>query len=68
LNKELRWKDWKAEVAKLDGNMAYNFFHYLWTKEGSNIDKVSRKAIQVEELFNFTLDLRKQLALTKDGL
>ncbi|WP_204743208.1 DUF2625 domain-containing protein [Pseudocnuella soli] len=66
--KDLRWTDWKPEVAKLDGNMAYNFFPFLWTKEGKDINKVSRKAIPVEEQFNFTLDMRKQLGLTKNGL
>ena len=66
--KELRWTDWQAEVAKLDGNMAYTFFPYLWTKEGKDINKVSRKPISVEEQFSFTLDMRKQLGLAKNGL
>ncbi len=66
--KELRWTDWKADVTKLDGNKAYNFFPYLWTKEGKDVNKVSRKAISVEEQFSFTLDMRKQLGLTKNGL
>lgn len=66
--KELRWSDWKADVAKLDGNKAFNFFSYLWTKEGKDINKVSRKTISVEEQFGFTLDMRKQLGLTKNGL
>ena len=66
--KELRWNGWKIEVAKLDGNMTYNFFPYLWTKEGKDINKVSRKPIPVEEQFSFTLDMRKQLGLTKNGL
>jgi hypothetical protein len=66
--KELRWTDWKAEVAKLDGNKAYNFFPYLWTQEGKDINKVSRKPISVEEQFSFTIDMRKQLGLAKNGL
>jgi len=66
--KTIRWKDWKIEVAKLDGNSTYNFFSFLWTKEGKDINKVSGKAIPVEEQFSFTLDMRKQLGLTKNGL
>ena len=66
--KELRWTDWKADVAKLDGNKAFNFFPFLWTKEGKDINKVSKKPISVEEQFSFTLDMRKQLGLTKNGL
>ncbi len=66
--KDLRWTDWKTEVAKLDGNMTNNFFPYLLTKEGKDINKVSRKAIPVEEQFGFILDLLKQLGMTKNGL
>lgn len=66
--KELRWADWKEDVEKLDGNKAYNFFPYLRTKEGKDINKVSRRPISVEEQFSFTLDMRKQLGLTKNGL
>lgn len=66
--KELRWSDWKTEVAKLDGNMTFNFFPYLWTKEGKDINKVSRRAIPVDEQFKFTIDMRRQLGLTKNGL
>ena len=66
--KDLRWTNWRQEVTKLDGNMTYNFFPYLWTKEGKDINKISRKPILVEEQFHFTLDMRKQLGLSKNGL
>lgn len=66
--KDLRWNEWKIEVAKLDGNLSYNFFPYLWTKEGKDINKVSKKSIPVEEQFGFILNMRKQLGLTQNGL
>lgn len=66
--KNLRWNNWRREVAMLDGNMMYNFFPPLWTTEGKDINKVSRKPITAEEQFSFTLDMRKQLGLTKNGL
>ena len=66
--KDLRWKGWEEEVSKLDGNKAYNFFPFLWTKEGKDINKVSRRPISVEEQFSFTLEMRKQLGLTSNGL
>lgn len=66
--KNLRWNGWKNEVAKLDGNKTYNFFPPLWTKEGKDVNKTSRKVIPVEEQFSFTLDMRKQLGLSKNGL
>ena len=66
--KGLRWTGWQTEVVKLDGNKTYNFFPYLWTKEGNDINKVSRKVIPIEEQFSFMLDMRKQLGLIKNGL
>ncbi|WP_207632800.1 DUF2625 domain-containing protein [Foetidibacter luteolus] len=63
----LRWTNWKEEVSKLDGNMVYNFYPFLWTKEGKDINKVSRKAIPVEEQYSFEMDMRKQLGLTING-
>lgn len=57
----LRWKEWKDEVSKLDGNSVYNFFPFLWTKEGQDINKVSRKIVPIEEQYNFLLDMGKQL-------
>jgi len=57
-----------TEVAKLDGTNTYNFYPFLWTKEGKDINKVSRKPVPVEEQYLFTLDMRKQLGLTKNGL
>jgi Protein of unknown function DUF2625 len=57
----LRWKSWKKDVATLDGNKVYNFYPFLWTKEGKNIDKNSRKQIPVEEQYSFNIDMKKQL-------
>jgi hypothetical protein len=62
--KGLRWKGWKTEVADLDGNKVYSFYPYLWTKEGKDINKVSRKPIPVEEQFKFNLEMRRQLGGT----
>lgn len=57
----LRWKSWKEEVSKLDGNKVYNFYPFLWTKEGKDIDKNSRKPIPVEEQYSLNMEMRKQL-------
>jgi hypothetical protein len=60
-----RWKKWREEVSKLDGDKVFNFYPFLWTKEGKNINKNSRKAISVEEQFNLNLEFRKQLGYDK---
>jgi len=63
--KGLRWKNWKAEVDTLDGNRTYNFFPPLFTKEGRDFNKSSRKAVPVEEQYGLNMVMRKQLGLDK---
>lgn len=57
----LRWKGWKTDVANLQGDQVYNFYPFLWTKEGKKIDNNSRKSVPVEEQYHFNIDMRKQL-------
>jgi hypothetical protein len=58
--KNLRWKGWEEEILRLDGNSVFSFFPFLWTKEGKNINKVSRKIVPIEEQYILTMDLLKQ--------
>jgi hypothetical protein len=41
--------------------MGVNFAPFLWTKEGKDIQKVSRKPISIEEQYIFNMDAIKQL-------
>ncbi|HKO81732.1 MAG TPA: DUF2625 family protein, partial [Chitinophagaceae bacterium] len=59
----LRWANWKDEVSNLDGDKVYNFYPFLWTKEGKDINKNSRSAIPIEEQYSFNMSSRKQLGL-----
>jgi len=61
----LRWKSWKEDVVKLKGDKVFNFYPPLWTKEGKSIEKSSRRPVPVEEQFSLTLDMRKQLGISK---
>ncbi len=63
--KECRWTNWKAEVEQLDGNEVFSFFPYLWSLEGKDINKNSRKAVPIEEQYFLNLEFRKQLGLEK---
>ncbi|WP_228519057.1 DUF2625 family protein [Flavobacterium sp. LC2016-12] len=56
-----RWNGWRDDVSKLKGDEVFNFYPFLWTVEGSDINKCSRKVISVQEQYSFNLDLRKQL-------
>ncbi|PWJ98203.1 uncharacterized protein DUF2625 [Flavobacterium araucananum] len=60
-----RWKGWREEVSKLKGDEVFNFFPFLWTDEGSDINKSSRKIIPIQEQYSLNLDLRKQLGFDK---
>ncbi|WP_285055372.1 DUF2625 domain-containing protein [Pedobacter ginsengisoli] len=57
----LRWKNWKTDLSKLGGDEVFNFFPFLWTDEGQDINKCTRKAIPIEEQYNLNIDLKKQL-------
>ncbi len=63
--KGLRWIKWRSEVAKLSGDKAFTFFPFLWTKEGKDINKCTRRAVPVEEQYNFSVEMRKQIGLEK---
>lgn len=62
---DIRWKNWQEQVIALSGDYVFSFYPYLWTKEGRNIEAVSRKAIPVEEQYNLNINFRKQLGIDK---
>lgn len=60
--KGLRWSTWNQFIAQLDGSKSYSFRPYLWTDEGKDIDKCTRKLVSTEELFQFDMDKQKEMA------
>jgi hypothetical protein len=60
-----RWQNWRKDVSGLSGDQAFAFYPFLWTEEGKDINKNSRKAISVEEQYHFNLDSKKQLGFDK---
>ncbi|WP_174238686.1 DUF2625 domain-containing protein [Pedobacter sp. L105] len=60
--KGLRWSTWNQFIANLDGSKSYSFRPYLWTAEGADIDKCTRKLVSTEELFKFDLIKQKELS------
>lgn len=63
--RDYRWIDWEKETAIMDGTKAFNFYPPLWTKEGKDINKISRKQVPVEEQYSLNIELRKQLGIDK---
>jgi len=60
-----RWTKWKDEVSKLAGDKVFSFFPFLWTNEGKDINKNTRKSVPVEEQYGLSIDMRKQLGIDK---
>lgn len=60
-----RWNGWREDISKLKGDEVFNFYPFLWTDEGSDINKCSRKIISIQEQYSLNLDLRKQLGFEK---
>ncbi|MBD1362800.1 DUF2625 domain-containing protein [Mucilaginibacter sp. ZT4R22] len=55
-----RWKDWQTGVKGLHGDSVYNFYPTLWSKEGRDIQKDTRKIVPVQEQYDFNMDSIRQ--------
>jgi len=51
----LRWPGWESEVGSLSPNQALSFYPPLWTKEGKDASKCSRKPCPVNEIFSLNV-------------
>ncbi len=49
----LRWADWKNDMAQVDGNKGFSIYPYPWTREGKDIKNDSKKAVPIQELYDF---------------
>lgn len=63
----MRWPKWEKEIASLNGDEVFNFAPPLWTKDGKDIKKNSKKTMPVEEQYEFNMMMRKQLNLDKEN-
>lgn len=54
----LRWKGWEEDVKKLSPDYAYSSFPYLWTKEGKDINNISRRAVPMNESYDFNMEMK----------
>ena len=60
-----RWQGREDDLAALSEENSYSFMPPLWSKEGKDIRKDSRKAVPVEELYRLIFEIRKQRGLDK---
>lgn len=55
------WPTWLKDVAELPGDRCFNFFPFLWTKEGS-VTGSDRRQVSVSEAFDLKVDIVRQLS------
>jgi hypothetical protein len=51
-----RWSGWEADMKNIGADQCFNFFPFLWSKEGS-VHQSSRKAVPVEEQYAFNAEM-----------
>jgi hypothetical protein len=56
------WPSWERDVAELSLDQGLSQYPPLYTVEGKDLSKVSRRPVPMMELFAFELDCAKQLA------
>lgn len=57
----LRWQGWRDDVAELSPDQAYTFYPSLWTKEGQDIDKVSKAIVSIDEVYKVNMEMKNTL-------
>ena len=58
-----RWTGWQKDLDTLSGERGYSFYPPLWTKEGIDIRKDSRKDVPMEELYGIIFEYRRQVGI-----
>lgn len=54
----LRWQGCEEDIKELAPDYAYIFYPYLWTKEGKDINTVSRNVAPMQEVYDFNMEMR----------
>lgn len=57
----LRWDSWQTDVKVLSPDYAFSFVPFLWSKEGKDINTVSRAAISVEKVYDLNMEMARTL-------
>lgn len=59
--KTFRWTNWKSDIKKLLGNQGISVFPYLWTREAEDIEKCSKRAVPIKELWGIQNEFARQI-------
>lgn len=58
---DFKWKTFDKDILNFDNDKSFSFYPYLFTKEGKEIEKVSKKVVPIQELWELYNNLSKQL-------
>lgn len=58
---DFKWTTFDKDILNFDNDKAFSFYPYLFTEEGRNIEKISKKIVSIEEIWLLYNDLQKQL-------
>jgi len=58
--RDLRWNNWESDMKTVSGDQCFNFYPFLWTKEGS-VESSSREPVNVAEQHAFNIELAAKL-------
>lgn len=57
----LRWDGWELEVSRLAPDQGVSVSPPLWTKEGKDVSRVSRRPVPLREIVEMQFDFARQL-------
>ena len=60
--KSFRWEGWEKDTSNLKGNEAFSFYPFLWSKEGKDITKTTRKNVPIEDSWGLQQEILRQLS------
>lgn len=63
----IRWTTWQKDIQTLKADEVFQIYPPLWSKEGKDIEKDIKNPVPAEENYSYTIQLRKQLELDKNG-
>ncbi len=65
----MRWPGWETEVAAISGDKALSIYPFLWSKEGRDVGKASRRPVPISEVYDLNVvEFPKQLGQYSPGL
>jgi|SRR5579871_1735537 len=61
----IRWNTWQKDIKALKADEVFHIYPPLWSKEGKDVEKDSKKAVPAEENFSYTIKMRESVGLEK---